>query len=117
MPVSDPRQDISAAWRNGMPFAPALLAYHVFGAGHFTDLRVIETVHAAGSAHTLRVRGTRWPCPLPSWAAAPCRRWSVFLFPDQLGSTPLDSALRSFRIVGDTGSTGIALNSSMLIHR
>lgn len=55
-PVFDLRQDISAAWLDGMPIAPALLAHHAFGAGPFTDLRVIESVQAAGSVHTLRVQ-------------------------------------------------------------
>ena len=40
----------------------AQLAHHDFGSGNFTDLRVIESVQAAGSVHTLRVQ---YPLALP----------------------------------------------------
>jgi hypothetical protein len=54
-PIFDLRQNISQAWLDGAEFAPAQLAHHDFGTGSFTDLRVIESVQAAGSVHTLRV--------------------------------------------------------------
>jgi hypothetical protein len=57
-PIFDLRQTITAAWLDGVPFAPAALAHHGFGSGAFTDLRVIEAVQAAGSTHTLRVQYT-----------------------------------------------------------
>lgn len=55
-PIFDLRQDITNAWLDGVPFAPAQLAHHGFGSGSFTDMRVIESVQSAGSAHTLRVQ-------------------------------------------------------------
>ncbi|MCL4800839.1 MAG: hypothetical protein KJ025_14700 [Burkholderiales bacterium] len=55
-PIFDLRQDITAAWLDGAPFPAAQLAHHGFGAGAFTDLRVIESVQSAGSVHTLRVQ-------------------------------------------------------------
>ena len=54
-PIFDLRQTIGQAWLDGVPIAPALLGHHAFGSGSFTDLRVIESVQAAGSVHTLRV--------------------------------------------------------------
>jgi hypothetical protein len=57
-PIFDLRQDITAAWLDGVPFPVAQLAHHVFGTGAFTDLRVIESVQGAGSVHTLRVQYT-----------------------------------------------------------
>jgi hypothetical protein len=55
-PIFDLRQDITAAWLDGVSFPVAQLAHHGFGAGAFTDLRVIESVQSAGSVHTLRVQ-------------------------------------------------------------
>jgi hypothetical protein len=55
-PFFDLRQTITQAWLDGAPFPVAQLAHHTFGAGPFTDLRVIESVQAAGSLHTLRVQ-------------------------------------------------------------
>ena len=55
-PIFDLRQDIASAWLDGTPFPSAQLAHHTFGTGSFTDLRVIEEVQSAGSAHTLRVQ-------------------------------------------------------------
>lgn len=77
-PIFDLRQDISAAWLDGVPIAPALLAHHTFGAGSFTDLRVIESVQAAGSVHTLRVQ---YPLALPGsqlgGSYLPALEWSA----------------------------------------
>jgi hypothetical protein len=55
-PIFDLRQTIIGAWLDGAPIAPSLLAHHTFGTGPFTDLRVVESVQAAGSVHTLRVQ-------------------------------------------------------------
>jgi hypothetical protein len=57
-PIFDLRQDVTAAWLDGVPIAVAQLAHHGFGTGSFTDLRVIESVQSAGSVHTLRVQYT-----------------------------------------------------------
>ena len=55
-PIFDLRQNITAAWVDGVVFPVAQLAHHNFGVGTFTDLRVIESVQTAGSVHTLRVQ-------------------------------------------------------------
>jgi len=55
-PIFDLRQNITQAWVDGGDFPVAQLAHHNFGAGTFTNLRVIEAVQAAGSVHTLRIR-------------------------------------------------------------
>ncbi len=55
-PIFDLRQDITAAWLDGAPFPVAQLAHHGFGTGSFTDLRVIQSVQAAGSVHSLRLQ-------------------------------------------------------------
>lgn len=55
-PIFDLRQTITQAWLDGTIFPVAQLAHHTFGSGSFTDLRVIESVQAAGSVHTLRVQ-------------------------------------------------------------
>jgi hypothetical protein len=55
-PIFDLRQNITAAWVDGVVFPVAKLAHHDFGVGTFTNLRVIESVQAAGSVHTLRVQ-------------------------------------------------------------
>lgn len=55
-PIFDLRQNVTQAWLDGAAIPPAQVAHHTFGTGQFTDLRVIEAVQAAGSAHTLRVQ-------------------------------------------------------------
>lgn len=55
-PIFDLRQSITSAWIDGAAFPVAQLAHHDFGTGAFTNLRVIEDVQTAGSAHTLRVQ-------------------------------------------------------------
>lgn len=62
-PIFDLRQAVSQAWVDGTPFPPAQLAHHSFGSDAFTDLRVLESVQAAGSVHTLRVT---YPLALPN---------------------------------------------------
>ncbi len=62
-PIFDLRQDITTAWLDGALFPVAQLAHHGFGTGTFTDLRVIQSVQAAGSVHTLRVQ---YPLAMPN---------------------------------------------------
>jgi hypothetical protein len=54
-PLFDLRQTIEQAWLDGAPIAPGLLAAHDVGAGSFSTIRVIDTIQAAGSVHTLRM--------------------------------------------------------------
>ncbi|MFM9700268.1 hypothetical protein [Streptomyces europaeiscabiei] len=61
-PFFDLRQTVSQAWLDGAPIAADKVAHHPFGAGPFTDLRVVESPQGAGSVHTLRVR---YPLALP----------------------------------------------------
>lgn len=87
-PFFDLRQPITEAWLDGVPFPPAQLAHHAFGTGPFTNLRVIESVQAAGSAHTLRVKytlaipdsnlGGAYP-PVLEWTAGPRLRFTFGL--------------------------------------
>ena len=62
-PFFDLRQTVSQAWLDNLAFPVAQLAHHTFGSGNFTDLRVIESVQAAGSVHTLRVQ---YPLAMPN---------------------------------------------------
>ncbi|MFZ1528163.1 MAG: hypothetical protein WAT19_05395 [Ferruginibacter sp.] len=55
-PVFDLRQTITQAWLDGAIFPAAQLASHSFGPGSFDKLRIIESLQAAGSVHTLRVQ-------------------------------------------------------------
>jgi hypothetical protein len=76
-PIFDLRQTISQAWLDGAPFPPTQLAHHSFGTGSFTDLRVIESVQAAGSVHTLRVQyGLAVPNSQLGGAYLPAVEWS-----------------------------------------
>src|SRR5687767_2438968 len=54
-PVFDLRQTITSATLDGASLPPAQLAHHLMGAVPFTDVRVIESVQAAGSMHTLQL--------------------------------------------------------------
>lgn len=79
-PIFDLRQTISQAWLDGTAFDVNRLSHHDFGGGQFAELRVIESVQAAGSTHTLRVKydlaipvlepGGTLPLTL-NWAAGP----------------------------------------------
>jgi len=62
-PIFDLRQSVSQAWLDGAPIPVAQLAHHTFGTGPFTDLRVVDSVQAAGAVHTLRVR---YPLAVPT---------------------------------------------------
>lgn len=55
-PIFDLRQTTTQAWLDGVVFPVAQIAHHSFGTGAFTDLRVVESMQAAGSVHTLRVQ-------------------------------------------------------------
>lgn len=79
-PIFDLRQTIDAAWLDGAPLAVAKVAHHDFGGGPNAQLRVVESVLAAGSAHTLRVTYSLGPPqastagsyqPAMTWAAGP----------------------------------------------
>lgn len=54
-PIFDLRQTITAAWLDGAPLPVAKLAHHDFGGGADAQLRIVESVLTAGTAHTLRV--------------------------------------------------------------
>jgi len=54
-PIFDLRQTITSAWLDGTPLPVSKLAHHDFGGGANADLRIVESVLAAGSAHTMRV--------------------------------------------------------------
>jgi len=77
-PIFDLRQEITSAWLDGAPFAPAQLAHHDFGSGSFTDLRVIEAVQGAGAVHALRVQ---YPLATPNsqlgGSYLPALEWSA----------------------------------------
>jgi hypothetical protein len=88
-PIFDLRQeDITQAWLDSVLFPIAQLAHHNFGAGPFTDLRVVEAAQAVGSVHTLRVQ---YDLALPNsqlggsylpaleWAAGPKLRFVLGL--------------------------------------
>jgi len=57
-PVFDLRQTITAVWLDGVPLAVADVALHDFGGGVGAELRVVNSVVAAGSSHALRVTYT-----------------------------------------------------------
>jgi hypothetical protein len=76
-PIVDLRQTITAAWLDGGPLATAKLAHHDFGGGADAQLRVVEAVLAAHSAHTLRLVYPLGP-PQASTAGSyqPAMTWS-----------------------------------------
>lgn len=57
-PIFDLRQTITAAWLDGVAIPVADVAHHDFGGGPNAELRIVESVLAAGSTHTLRVTYT-----------------------------------------------------------
>lgn len=57
-PIFDLRQTITGCWLDGAPVAVAQTAHHDFGGGPNAELRVVQAMLAAGSAHTLRVTYT-----------------------------------------------------------
>src|SRR4051812_18531055 len=54
-PIFDLRQTVTAAWLDGVPVPVAGLVHHDFGGGAHAELRVLESILAADSAHSLRV--------------------------------------------------------------
>src|SRR5215213_4153013 len=85
-PLFDLRQTIDQAWVDGAPADPDGLAARDLGAGSFSTVRVLETVQAAGSVHTLRVTywldtpdcqlGGSYP-PVVAWSPGPRLRWTL----------------------------------------
>ncbi len=77
-PIFDLRQTVTAAWLDGASLPVAQVAHHDFGGGVDAQLRVVETVIAAGSSHTLRVSYTLGP-PQASIAGSyqPAMTWSA----------------------------------------
>ena len=57
-PIFDLRQTITAAWLDGAPLAVADVALHDFGGGAGAELRIVDSVLAADSSHTLRLTYT-----------------------------------------------------------
>lgn len=77
-PIFDLRQtNLTAAWLDGVPIAVGDIALHDFGGGANAQLRILSSVLAAGSTHTLRVTyGLGTPQaggspPTLVWAAGP----------------------------------------------
>jgi hypothetical protein len=77
-PIFDLRQTITGVWLDGAPLAAGKAAHHDFGGGPNAELRVVESVLAAGSAHTLRVTYSLGP-PQASTAGSyqPAMTWSA----------------------------------------
>jgi hypothetical protein len=77
-PVFDLRQTITAAWLDGVSVPVAQLAHHDFGGGPNAELRIVESVLASGSTHTLRVSYTLGT-PQASMAGSylPAMTWST----------------------------------------
>jgi hypothetical protein len=77
-PIFDLRQTITAAWLDGAPLPVAQLAHHDFGGGPHAQLRVVQSVLAAGSTHTLRVTYTLGPPQAsPAGSYQPAMTWSA----------------------------------------
>lgn len=54
-PIFDLRQTIAGAWPDGNPLLVAKLPHHDFGGGADAEVRIVESLLAAGTTHTLRV--------------------------------------------------------------
>ncbi len=76
-PIFDLRQTISGAFLDGVALPVSKLAHHDFGGGPDAQLRVVESVLAPGTTHTLRVTYSLGP-PQASTAGAyqPAMTWS-----------------------------------------
>src|SRR6185369_8979969 len=57
-PIFDLRQTITEAFLDGAPIPIAKVAHHDFGGGTDAQLRVVESVLAPNTTHTLRVKYT-----------------------------------------------------------
>ena len=53
--IFDLRQTVTATWLDGAPLLPTKVAHHDFGGGPQAEMRIVEQVLPAGSAHTLRL--------------------------------------------------------------
>ncbi|MGY1670298.1 hypothetical protein [Geodermatophilus sp. SYSU D00710] len=77
-PFFDLRQAVSEGWLDGEPIPAAHLAHRDFGHGAFTDLRVVESLQAAGSQHTLRLRyHLGLPDSEPGGSSPPRLEWAA----------------------------------------
>jgi hypothetical protein len=77
-PIFDIRQTITAAWLDGVSVPVAQLAQHDFGGGPNAQLRIVESVLAAGTSHTLRVTYSLGPPQAPSAGSyQPAMTWSA----------------------------------------
>ena len=76
--IFDLRQTISQAWLDGVPFPVTKLDHHDFGGGVDAHLRILESVLAANSSHSLRVVYSLGP-PQASTAGSyqPAMTWSA----------------------------------------
>ncbi|MEO6548968.1 MAG: hypothetical protein ABIN94_13255 [Ferruginibacter sp.] len=54
-PIFDLRQTITAAWLNGVSIPVSQIAHHDFGGGADAELRIIDAMLPANTAHSLRV--------------------------------------------------------------
>lgn len=77
-PIFDLRQTITAVWLDGAPLSVADVALHDFGGGTGAELRIVNSVLAANSSHTLRVTYTLGT-PQASTAGSyqPAMTWSA----------------------------------------
>lgn len=77
-PIFDLRQTITAVWLDGAPLTVADVALHDFGGGAGAELRVVNSVLAAHSSHTLRLTYTLGT-PQASTAGSyqPAMTWSA----------------------------------------
>lgn len=76
-PVLDLRQTITGVWLDGAAIPVAKAAHHDFGGGAGAEMRIVEQVLTAGSAHTLRITYSLGP-PQASGAGSylPAMTWS-----------------------------------------
>lgn len=76
-PFFDLRQTVTGAWLDGAPLPVSQVVHHDFGGGADAELRVLEPVLAAGSAHSLRLTYDLGP-PQASTAGSyqPAMTWS-----------------------------------------
>jgi hypothetical protein len=54
-PIFDLRQTVTGVWLDGLPVPAGQFAQHDFGGGPNAELRVLQSVLAPGTAHTLRL--------------------------------------------------------------
>jgi hypothetical protein len=77
-PIFDLRQIITAAWLDGVPLPVAQLAHHDFGGGPDAQLRIVESLLAVETSHTLRLTYSLGPPQAPpAGSYQPAMTWSV----------------------------------------